>query len=156
VNTVTRTRRPPTRFAVTENIGNIGEISAAISDDEIPSGPPTSDDVLGPYYRPFAPFRYKVSAVLESGRLLVVFGTVWAYDTKLPIRADFDIWQANRKGVYDNQNSPDARRPYINRTRMVSDEIGNYEFETIHPGPYKLDETTWRAPHIHFIVRSPG
>jgi len=38
----------------------------------------------------------------------------------------------------------------------VTDEHGSYEFESIHPGSYQLDDGTWRAPHVHFIVSAYG
>lgn len=39
---------------------------------------------------------------------------------------------------------------------MLTDEEGCYEYETIHPGAYKLDATTWRPSHIHYLVRAKG
>lgn len=119
----------------------------------------TEDNILGPFHRKGAMFRAKVTPPLEPGRLLVVSGRVWGLDTRKPLSmAVLDVWQANDKGVYDNQDSahPPSILDFTNRSRMVTDEAGRYEFETIHPGRYKIDATTWRPEHIHYMVSHPG
>jgi catechol 1,2-dioxygenase len=122
----------PIDATVTEAVGNVGEhsIDRAALVARI-ARDPTEDDVLGPYYRRGAPFRGKVSPPLSVGDVLQISGRVWAVSDRRPIGgALLDIWQANAQGHYDN--------------------------ETIHPGPYKMDENTWRSPHIHFVVRALG
>ena len=39
---------------------------------------------------------------------------------------------------------------------MLTDENGYYEYETIHPGAYKIGPEAWRPSHIHYLVRQPG
>ncbi len=120
---------------------------------------PTEDNILGPYYRSGSPFRGKVTAVGEVGSLLVVQGRVWSYDTKRPLaNAILDIWQANAKGRYDNDDPvrPPAPGVYRNRIRLVTDEMGRYEFETIQPGRYKTSPDIWRPSHIHYAISAPG
>lgn len=39
---------------------------------------------------------------------------------------------------------------------MLTDEEGRYEYETIHPGAYRIGPQTWRPPHIHYLVRAAG
>jgi protocatechuate 3,4-dioxygenase beta subunit len=39
---------------------------------------------------------------------------------------------------------------------VLTDETGYYEYETIHPGPYKTGPDTWRPSHIHYLVRKAG
>jgi catechol 1,2-dioxygenase len=117
------------------------------------------DDLLGLYFRPDAPFRAKISVPHEPGMVLVIRGRVWAYDTKEPLaRAKMDIWQANAQGKYDQQqqNYVSSGEMFRNRARLYCDETGYYEFETIHPGPYRISGEVWRAPHINFRVRYPG
>jgi len=106
--------------------------------------PPTEPDVLGPYFRKNAPYRAKVTPPNEPGTTLVVSGRIWG----------IDIWQANAEGHYDNEdpNHPPAPNCFTNRVRLVADEHGRYEYETVHPGAYKMDPTTWRSPHIHYRV----
>ncbi len=129
--------------------------SAALPD----TAKPTEDNHLGPYYREGAPYRAKVTPPLAKGITLLIRGRVWGFDTKKPlVSAVLDIWQADADGRYDNDDpdKPPAKGTYVNRTRVLTDETGYYEFETIHPGPYKIGPDAWRPAHIHYLVRKPG
>jgi catechol 1,2-dioxygenase len=120
---------------------------------------PTEDNILGPYYRGGAPFRAKVTPPLEAGTVLLISGRVWGFDTKKPlVRVVLDIWQANAQGRYDNDDprNPPAKDVFRNRVRLVTDESGYYEYETVHPGAYKIGPNAWRPAHIHYLVRHPG
>ena len=120
---------------------------------------PTEDNILGPYFREGAPYRAKVTPPLAKGTTLLIRGRVWAFDTKKPlVSAVLDIWQADADGRYDNDdpNKPPAKGVYVNRTRVLTDETGYYEYETIHPGPYKIGPDAWRPAHIHYLVRKAG
>jgi catechol 1,2-dioxygenase len=120
---------------------------------------PTADNILGPYHRAGAPFRAKVTPVLEPGTPLLISGRVWGQDTRKPMpNTVIDIWQANAQGRYDNDDPkrPPAANVFLNRARLVTDENGYYEYETIHPGPYRIDQKTWRPAHIHYWVRAAG
>lgn len=113
---------------------------------------------LGPYFRLNAPYRAKISPPHEPGKILVVKGRVWSHDERQPLRgARMDVWHANKNGKYDNEDTknPPGENDFVNRARIYCDDNGYYEFETIHPGPYRRGET-WRAPHIHFHVYRPG
>lgn len=115
---------------------------------------PTEDNILGPYHRPGAPFRAKISPPLAPGKVLVVHGRVWGYDTKKPlVGAMLDIWQASAKGRYDNDDpsAPPAKGVYVYRARVTTDETGYYEFETVRPGNY-LNGAEYRPSHIHYWV----
>jgi catechol 1,2-dioxygenase len=104
---------------------------------------PTEDNILGPYFREGAPYRAKVSPPLAKGITLLIRGRVWGFDTKKPlVGAVLDIWQADTDGRYDNDdpNKPPAKG----------------EYETIHPGPYKIGPDAWRPAHIHYLVRKAG
>jgi catechol 1,2-dioxygenase len=120
---------------------------------------PTEDNILGPYYREGAPYRAKITPPLVKGTPMLIRGRVWGFDTKKPlVSAVLDIWQADADGRYDNDdpNKPPAKGVYINRARVLTDETGYYEYETIHPGPYKTGPDTWRPSHIHYLVRKAG
>ncbi len=120
---------------------------------------PTEDNILGPYFREGAPYRAKVTPPLARGTTLLIRGRVWSFETKKPLPgAVLDIWQADADGRYDNDdpNRPPAKGVYVNRTRVLTDETGYYEFETIHPGAYKTGPDTWRPSHIHYLVRKAG
>ena len=120
---------------------------------------PTEDNILGPFYRPAAPYRAKITPPLEPGDPLLIRGRVWGHDTRRPlVHAALDIWQANAKGRYDNDDpdKPPKEGVYLNRARLITDENGYYEFETIHPGQYQIDSNVWRPSHIHYMVQHPG
>lgn len=116
----------------------------------------TEDNILGPYHRQNAPFRGKITPPLEPGTVLVIRGRVYGLDTRgaLP-NALLEIWQANAQGRYDNddpQRAP-AANLFVNRARLLTDENGYYEYETVHPGAYRTSPDAWRPPHIHYWIR---
>jgi protocatechuate 3,4-dioxygenase beta subunit len=118
----------------------------------------TEDNILGPYYRAGSPFRGKVTPPLEPGKVMHIKGRVWGLDTKRPLAGVvLDIWQANDKGRYDNDDpkNPPKEGVFVNRTRLLTDEHGYYEFETVHPGRYQIGDKEWRPAHIHYLVRHP-
>jgi protocatechuate 3,4-dioxygenase beta subunit len=120
---------------------------------------PTEPNILGPFHRPGAPYRAKITPPLEEGVVLLINGRVWGHDTKKPLaNAQLDVWQANAKGRYDNDDprNPPKKNIFVNRARLVTDETGYYEYETILPGRYKIDATTWRPAHIHYAISAPG
>ncbi|MFO0930607.1 MAG: hypothetical protein U0736_26840 [Gemmataceae bacterium] len=120
---------------------------------------PTEDNILGPYYRAGAPFRGKMTPPLEPGTVLLVRGRVWGFDSRKPLAgARLDVWQANAAGRYDNDDPDHPPRPdvFVNRTRLITDENGGYEFETVHPGRYQTGPGTWRPAHIHYAIAHPG
>jgi protocatechuate 3,4-dioxygenase beta subunit len=120
---------------------------------------PTEDCILGPYYRKGAPFRGKVTPPLEPGVVLLITGRVWGHDTKKPLSgARLDIWQANAAGRYDNDDPKNPPKPdvFINRCRLIADENGLYEYETVHPGPYQIGPMAWRPSHIHYLIQATG
>jgi protocatechuate 3,4-dioxygenase beta subunit len=119
----------------------------------------TEDNILGPYHRANAPFRGKITPPLEPGTVLVVRGRVYGQDTRRPLPSTLiDVWQANAQGSYDNDDPqrPPAANLFVNRARLITDENGYYEYETIHPGAYRIGPNAWRPPHIHYWVRKPN
>ncbi|MBI3301792.1 MAG: hypothetical protein HYZ72_06905 [Deltaproteobacteria bacterium] len=78
-----------------------------------------------------------------------------------------DVWQTAPNGLYENQepHQPD----YNLRGRMLTDEQGHYEFQTVVPVSYQiptdglvgtllrtLGRHAWRPAHIHFKVSADG
>jgi protocatechuate 3,4-dioxygenase beta subunit len=125
------------------------EISGARLDDL----KPTVSRELGPFYRTGAPFRAKLTPPFEPGTVLVVTGRVWSFETKKPIAgAALDLWQVdNQTKDYSSGRSGEFK----NRARLLTDENGAFEFETVHPVPYSPGANFWRSPHIHFIATAP-
>lgn len=158
----------PASATVTEASGDLGPYAQLLAQErpQQPANPPpanewrvTEDNILGPYHRPGAPFRAKITPPLEPGTVLLISGRVFGFDTRRPLAsAVLDIWQANAEGRYDNDDPrrPPAANVFINRARLVTDENGYYEYETIHPGAYRIGPDAWRPPHIHYLVRHPG
>jgi catechol 1,2-dioxygenase len=119
----------------------------------------TEDNILGPYHRPGAAYRAKITPPLEPGTVLMIRGRVWGLDTRRPlVNAALDVWQANAQGRYDNDDpqNPPAANLFLYRARLITDENGYYEYETIHPGAYRIGPNAWRPPHIHYWVRHPN
>lgn len=113
---------------------------------------PTVARDIGPFYRTGAPYRAKMTPPFEPGTVLIVTGRVWSFETKKPLPgAQLDLWQV------DNQTSTysSGKGDFKNRTRLVADENGAFEFETIHPIPYLGGPNFWRSPHVHVIVTAP-
>ena len=110
----------------------------------------------GPFYRPGAPFRGKLSLPGEPGTTFILSGRVWAFDTKRPLPgAVLDFWHVDMQEKYSNGTSD-----FRNRGRVVSSETGLYEVESIRPIPYRPDPTGspefWRCAHFHLAVVCPG
>ena len=148
--------------ATSGTIGDYGPFLQA-SGEAVPAAgvvwSPTEDNILGPYHRKSAPFRAKITPPMEPGDVMLISGRVWAHDSKRPLAsAVIDIWQANKDGRYDNDDpkNPPAKNIFVNRARLVTDESGYYEYETIMPGRYKIGPSTYRPAHIHYMVRHPG
>ena len=116
----------------------------------------TEENILGPYHRANVPFRAKVTPPLEPGTVLTIKGRVFGLDTRRVLPSTvIDIWQATANGRYDNDDPkrPPAANLFVNRARIMTDENGYYEYETIHPGAYQIGPNAWRPPHIHYWVR---
>jgi catechol 1,2-dioxygenase len=104
------------------------------------------------------PLRAKITPPLEPGTVLLISGRVWGFDTRRPIEnVVIDIWQANAEGRYDNDDPqrPPAANVFLNRARLITDATGFYEYETIHPGAYRIGPNAWRPPHVHDMIRHP-
>ena len=107
----------------------------------------TPSDQLGPFHREGSPYRGKITPPMEPGEVIVVTGRVWGYDSREPLPgAVLDVWQANIEGEYEDE-ADEVRL----RARIMADEEGYFEYETIYPGNYST-----RPAHIHHIVRHPG
>jgi protocatechuate 3,4-dioxygenase beta subunit len=118
----------------------------------------TEDNIEGPFFRAGAPYRAKITPPLAPGRVLLISGRVFGLDTRRPLaNTVIDIWQANAQGRYtfEDEPKPNPQNPerFSYRARLLTDENGYYEFETIHPAPYQIGPNRWRPAHIHYWVR---
>jgi len=154
-----RSKSRSQRRRLTLHIGNVGEHSFSPAELARWRRHPTPGDVLGPFYRKGAPFRSDLSPPSAKGMPLVISGTVRGVGARKPLaNAVLDLWQANADGHYDNDDPahPPPQDVYIDRARLKTDKRGRYQFRTVYPGPYKMDVTTWRTPHLHYKVRAAG
>ncbi len=98
--------------------------------------PPTTPDMLGPFYKPDAPAR------AVTGQGLVVSGTVRSARGCGPLPgARLEWWSADGRGAYQDE---------LRATQRTAGD-GAYRYETIAPGRYP-----GRPPHLHVKVSAPG
>lgn len=113
----------------------------------------TEDNIEGPYYLPDAPFQSKIHE--GKGTVLVVRGVVKARNGRPIAGAVVDVWQADADGAYHNEEGDDPKT-YKYRGRVEANDKGEYEFETVRPGRYKLSATKFRPAHIHVKASAKG
>ncbi|MGH6782328.1 MAG: hypothetical protein ACREB5_09510 [Sphingomonadaceae bacterium] len=124
----------------------------------------TERDIIGPFYRFGAPFQTKLAGPDEPGERLVITGKVYSSDCRTRLsNALIEIWQANTAGLYDT-NKPGNFTEHGHfhlRGMMLTDQQGNYEFETVMPGRYPIPPNLpglekyaglTRPAHVHFRV----
>ncbi len=109
---------------------------------------PTTTDILGPFYRPGAPFRIDLVRPGTKGEILHFSGTIFGKDGKTPLKNSLvEIWHCNEDGVYDNTSDE-----YIYRSSWRTGDDGTYHFRTILPVPYQAGPTLTRPAHIHMRI----
>jgi protocatechuate 3,4-dioxygenase beta subunit len=113
---------------------------------------PTTTDILGPFYRPGAPFKTDLVQPGSKGELLHFGGTVFDKDGKTPVSgALVEIWHCDETGTYDNTSDK-----YIYRASAKTKADGKYHFRTILPVPYSVAATITRPAHIHMRISATG
>ncbi|NKC34320.1 dioxygenase family protein [Falsiroseomonas selenitidurans] len=128
---------------------------------------PTGADILGPFFRPGAPFRASLAPAGAAGTWLRLGGRVLAPDCTTPLASVvLDVWQADHDGHYDNAE-PGAADPAGGtrfRGRLRTDGEGRYELRTILPGRYRIPPGLpgferfagqVRPAHIHLTAAHP-
>src|SRR5690349_17193976 len=131
----------------------------------------TAHNVEGPLYRAGVPLRTPPVILCqedEEGDILFISGQVTAAGDGRPlVGAMLDVWQTNRHGYYENQ---DTSQPEYNlRGRLLTGEQGRFEFRTIVPGAYEVTRSGpvadllltlgrhgWRPSHMHVKVSCDG
>jgi catechol 1,2-dioxygenase len=107
----------------------------------------TTNDILGPFYKPNAPLQQDLTYKGLKGSVITLKGTVYKSDCVTPLEnALVEIWHANADGEYDNQSNN-----FYQRASWFTNKKGEYEFKTILPGKY-LNGNQFRPAHIHFRV----
>lgn len=107
----------------------------------------TTNDILGPFYRPDAPIRNDLTNEGLVGTRIKLKGKVYKSDCVTPLEnAMVEIWHCNTDGEYDNDS-----KDYNQRARLLTNSKGEYSFLTIIPGKY-LNGNLYRPAHIHYRV----
>ncbi|MDR7075666.1 catechol 1,2-dioxygenase [Neobacillus niacini] len=130
----------------------------------------TEYNVVGPLYRENAPLLKtpaKLCSIEESDQPLVMSGQIVSVDGKPIQNAIVDVWQANEKGDYENEDP--NQKDYNLRGRIEVDEDGKYQFTSVVPGGYEIGKGgpvgellkrigrhAWRPGHIHFKIEAEG
>lgn len=131
----------------------------------------TMSALLGPFYRGSAPVCTTGECLVRTdtdGDTLLMKGRVRDLDGNPITGAKLDVWQADPKGLYENQDPNQA--DFNLRGLYVSDDEGRYKIHTIRPAGYPVPTHTsptgpllaaqkrrpYRPAHIHFIVSAPG
>jgi catechol 1,2-dioxygenase len=115
---------------------------------------PTTTDILGPFYRPGAPFRTNINPPGFSGEILHFSGTVLREDGKTPFQNCLvEIWQCDTDQHYDNTSDD-----YRYRGAQKTNASGKYAFITTQPVPYPIEEGSpiYRPAHIHMRIAGDG
>jgi protocatechuate 3,4-dioxygenase beta subunit len=111
---------------------------AIVDDDE-----PTPALTEGPYFTPNSPKRKSIVPAGATGTRLTLSGRVLTTAGRPVASALIDFWQANTRGVYDNNG-------YRFRGHQFTDARGRYALLTVVPGLYP-----GRTKHIHVKVQAP-
>jgi protocatechuate 3,4-dioxygenase beta subunit len=107
----------------------------------------TTNDILGPFYRPEAPIRSDLTYEGLSGNKILLKGRVFKSDCTTPLEdALVEIWHCNTDGEYDNDS-----KDFNQRASWKTNAEGKYSFTTILPGKY-LNGKLYRPSHIHYRV----
>jgi len=107
----------------------------------------TTSDMLGPYYRPGAPFTNDLTWSGQNGEPILVKGKVYADDCITPLDgALVEVWHADETGEYvEKENN------IVNSAQFNIDSEGTYRFKTVFPGHFNT-----RPRHIHYRITGPG
>lgn len=112
---------------------------------------PTTTDILGPFYRPGAPFKTDLVQAGTKGEIMHFSGTVFGKDGN-PLKAALvEIWHCDENGVYDNTSDN-----YVYRSSFKTAADGKYNFKSIYPVPYAVNPTMTRPAHIHLRISAAG
>lgn len=112
---------------------------------------PTTTDILGPFYRPGAPFKTDLVQAGTKGEILHFNGTIFGKDGRALKNALVEIWHCNEEGAYDNTSDN-----YVYRSSFKTGADGKYNFRTIYPVPYAVNATLTRPAHIHMRISASG
>jgi hydroxyquinol 1,2-dioxygenase len=128
----------------------------------------TEATVLGPFFVEGAP-EVELGGDIAfgaPGEPCWVEGSVSDTDGRPQPGALLEVWECDEDGLYDVQHAGDRTAA---RGRLRADADGNFSFWALTPVPYPIPDdgpvgrllqaagrSPMRAPHLHFLVKSPG
>jgi len=112
----------------------------------------TTSDILGPFYRPESPLRSSFHIAGENGKKVELSGKILHQDCTTPYKnAKVELWHCDAAGIYDNSTSD-----FRYRGTVITDNDGNYSFQTILPVSYNAGGGLIRPAHFHIMVTAEG
>ena len=111
----------------------------------------TMSTLQGPHYKEGAPLKKDLAKGIEGEKIILTGKVFDFYDCKPIHGAILDFWQADTNGKYDNEG-------FNLRGKVISDENGNYQLNTIIPANETNGNKTVPA-HIHlkaWLPDNPG
>lgn len=130
----------------------------------------TPNTARGLFYRADAP-RLPLGADISLdgvGERMLVRGKVLDLDGHDVAGASVETWQANDKGLYENQQ-PDLQPEFNLRGAFTADESGAFRYATVKPAGYRIpddgpvgrllravDCPLRRPAHLCFIIKADG
>lgn len=126
-----------------------GIIPFKLKAEDIVNCDPTTTDMLGPFFSAGAPETSSIVPDSYEGEKLILTGRLTGTDCEIGLaNAVLDFWQADENGDYDDDG-------FNFRGKVITDNEGYYNLETIIPGKY-LNGSQYRPAHIHLKVQAEG
>ena len=147
----------------------LSTLVALINNPASTAGVESQAALLGPFWRANAPLCAAGDDIARGtvGMPMEVSGTVYGAAGRPLAAATVDVWQADPKGLYENQ---DDAQPDMNlRGRFITNEAGRYALRTVVPAGYPVptdgpcgellcaqQRHPYRPAHLHFMLSKPG
>lgn len=121
------------------------------------TGPVFGHDMLGAHDNDL-PVNFARPGELPIGERILVHGRVLDEFARPVAGALVEIWQADANGIFPGTDPRGPADPnFTGWGRRAGDyDTGEWEFETIRPGPVPFADGTMQAPHITFWVVARG
>ncbi|SDG14931.1 maleylacetate reductase and hydroxyquinol 1,2-dioxygenase domain-containing protein [Pseudonocardia oroxyli] len=154
-------------FVLLSDTLGLSSVVDLLTNSRTPDSTPSA--VLGPFYVEGPPELPQGSDISRGAPGVPLSVDVLVTDTAdRPVPdAVVDVWQSDDNGFYDVQ-LPDLDGPVL-RGRLRTDAEGRLRFRSILPSEYPIPDDgpvggmltatgrhPYRAPHLHFLIRSPG
>ena len=122
---------------------------------------PTASQTVGPFFSiglcPSAPGNLVPAKVATESRIVSIRGRVLDGDGQAVPDAILEIWRADDRGEYAClEDECDAGGVPSGFSRIPTNELGEFEFATLKPGPTTGDNGEIHAPHLTVLIFMRG